>query len=200
MGTIIHPNSGRLADSQTHPSTAITTTIEYPLLLDLGVIEVPRDYVHKDCLNNFYQKYCGSGQWEYYDFEIRDRNFPNPTRILKPGDKLHVRAFGGNPAHPTSEERMVFLRSQKAIHTGAQGMSLVFDQKRTELINGLWYASFDEIDRLWKDKEGHHLARIGIFYNNNPSIKAFEIVLGRFELEWYKADSFLCFNDVENNP
>lgn len=130
-------------------------TEKFALLVDLGIITVPDDYVHQTRLATFGKQ--NRKKFYYYNDKITDQNFPNPTRVLKPGDKLRVRAFkqvvGGTV---NSEERMAFLATQKAIHTGAQGASLVFDQKRDQLPKGKWYASFDEKDRLWADADGHH--------------------------------------------
>ncbi len=167
-------------------------TEKFGLFADLGIITVPDDYVHEKRLTTFGKK--NRKKFYYYENEITDKNFPNPTRILKPGDKLRVRAFkqvvGGTT---TSEERMAFLATQKAIHTGAQGASLVFDQKRDQLPKGKWYASFDEPDRLWKDADG---------YNRVPVVRAdsdgdFYWVLGGFEAVWGVDRAFLCFCDVE---
>ncbi len=165
---------------------------KFALLVDLGIITVPNDYDHATRLDKFMKK----NRKKFCDINdnITDANFPNPTRILKPGDKLRVRAFkqvvGGTT---TSEERMTFLATQKAIHTGAQGASLVFDQKRDQLPKGKWYASFDEKDRLWADADGYH--RVPSVYCDSDG--DFEFILGDFELVWYGVDAFLCFCDVE---
>lgn len=95
-------------------------TEKFDLLVDLGSITVPDDYDHATQLDKFMKK----NRKKFYGINdnITDVNFPNPTRVLKPGDKLRVRAFkqvvGGTT---TSEERMVFLATQKAIHTGGTG-------------------------------------------------------------------------------
>ena len=165
---------------------------KFTLLLDLGIITVPDDYVHEEQLKTFGKQ--NRKKFYYYNDEITDKNFPNPTRVLKPGDKLRVRAFkqvvGGTT---TSEERMAFLATQKAIHTGAQGASLVFDQKRDQLPKGKWYASFDEKDRLWADADGDH----GVPGVHCISDGAFEFSLGSFVNVWDDGTAFLCFCDVE---
>ena len=74
---------------------------------------------------------------------------------MKPGDRFRVRVFkqtvGGTT---TSEERLAFLKSQNAVLTGAQGASLVFEEKRDQLPKGYWHTSLDENGRLWKDAGG----------------------------------------------
>lgn len=165
---------------------------KFALLVDLGIITVPDDYVHDKQLTTFGKQ--NRKKFYYYNDEITDKNFPNPTRVLKPGDKLRVRAFkqvvGGTT---TSEERMAFLATQKAIHTGAQGASLVFDQKRDQLPKGKWYASFDEKDRLWADADGDHRVPSVYCYSGGD----FGFRLGSFEDVWSDGSAFLCFCDVE---
>lgn len=182
----------RFGDWKKPEPTALPKPAEkFALLVDLGIITVPDDYVHDKRLTTFGKQnrkkfYC-------YNDEITDKNFPNPTRVLKPGDKLRVRALkqvvGGMT---TSEERMAFLATQKAIHTGAQGASLVFDQKRDQLPKGKWYASFDEKDRLWADADGDHR----VPFVDCDSGGAFEFDLGRFEGVWNDDGAFLCITDA----
>ena len=174
------------------PIAPAEPTEKFALLAELGIITVPDDYDHETWLARFYGKHQGGKKksFYYYNDEITDKNFPNPTRVLKPGDKLRVRAFkqvvGGTT---TSEERMAFLATQKAIHTGAQGASLVFEQKRDQLPKGKWYASFDEKERLWTDADGHHRVP-GV---DCVSDGGFWFRLGRFEDVWSGDVAFLCF-------
>lgn len=173
------------------PIEPSNTMQQFDLLVDLGIITVPDDYVHETRLTTFGEQ--NRKKFNYYNDEIIDKNFPNPSRILKPGDRLHVRAFkqavGGTT---TTAERMAFLATQKAIYTGAQGASLVFDQKRDQLPKGKWYASFDEKDRLWADAVGFH--RVPRMYCDSDG--DFEFSLGFFEGAWDDGNAFLCFCDV----
>ena len=166
-------------------------TEKFALLVDLGIITVPDDYVHDKRLTKFGKQ---NRKKFYYSDEITDKNFPNPTRVLKPGDKLRVRAFKQIvPGTTTSEERMAFLATEKAIHTGAQGASLVFDQKRDQLPKGKWYTSFDEKDRLWADAGGNPEVPNVLCYSGG----GFQFPLGVFENVWDDGYAFLCFCDVE---
>lgn len=167
---------------------------KFALLVDLGIITVPKDYDHRTCLAVFMKKNrkkfypCGVND------NITDANFPNPSRILKPGDKLWVRVFEQViSGTTTSEERMTFLATQKAIHTGSQGASLVFDQKRKELPKNYWYSSFDEKDRLWKDAVSNHRVP-NVFVDSGGD---FGFDLCSFEGDWGDDDAFLCFCDPE---
>ena len=118
------------------PTTlAKPTDKKFALLVDLGIITVPEGYDHATHLSAFRKEHYE----KFYDYndDINDANFSRPSRILKPGDKLRVRVFeqvvGGAT---TSEERRAFLAAQKAIRTGAQGASLVVEQKRSQLPEG----------------------------------------------------------------
>lgn len=167
---------------------------KFSLFLDLGEIIVPANYVHRIRLDSFKAEYQNEERKSFYFYNdaLADANFPNPSRVLKPGDKLHVRAFAQSVSGvTTSEERMEFLRSQGAVFTGAQGASLVWEQKRNDLPKGKWYCSFDEKHRLYKDADGDHRV---------PSVDAdsdgdFVFDLGHFGNVWDDDDALLCFRD-----
>ena len=74
------------------PAKPVEPVVKFGLLADLGIIVVPEDY-------KLVTEFAGM-------------DFSNPTRVLKPGDRLWVRAHkqtvGGMT---TSEERLAFLKS-----------------------------------------------------------------------------------------
>lgn len=158
----------------------------FALLLDLGIITVPRGF----------DPFGGKNREKIHRFddEINDKNFSNPTRVLKPGDKFRVRAFKQViDDSRTSDERMAFLRSEKAVFTGVQGVILVWKQKRDQLPKGKWYTSFDEPDRLWKDESGYHRLPSIFFYSDG----GYAFHPRKFGLNWNEDDIILCFCDVE---
>lgn len=168
---------------------------KFTLLVDLGIITVPDDYDHATHLASFKAMYRNdeTKSFYYYNEHITDANFPNPSRILKPGDKLWVRAFQQvSQGTTTSVERMAFLDTQKAIHAGAQGASLVWEQKRDQLPKGKWYTSFDEEERLWQDADGNH--RVPVVSARSDGDFSFR--LGSFESVWGVSSAFLCFCDL----
>ena len=170
------------------PQAVVVADEKFTLLVDLGVITIPDDYVHGKELGSLNQS-----EFYYFNENITDKNFSNPTRILKPGDKLWVRAFKQvSSGSTTSVERMQFLAKQNAIHTGAQGASIVYKQKRNELPKGYWYSSLDEKDRLWKDAGGGPR----VPYVGAITVCVFEFNLGRFGDGWPSVDVVLCFCDV----
>lgn len=169
---------------------------KFALLVDLGVITVPDYYVHGTCLGTFFEE---NGK-NLYDFNksITDANFPNPSRILKPGDKLRVRVFYQIvPGSTTSKERMDFLEKQEGnVYAGVQGASLVFEQKRDMLPKGKWYASFDEAERLWKDSDGDHRVPDVYAYSDGD----FGVVLGCLGRDWRDGYAFFSFSDFVESP
>jgi len=175
------------------PALPVEPTEKFVLLVDLGIVTVPDNYDHATQLDKFLKK----NRKKFYGVNdnITDANFLNPSRILKPGDKLHVRAYqqivGGTT---TSEERMTYLTEQKMnCYPSAQGASLVFEQKRDQLPKGKWYASFDEKDRLWEDATGNHRVP-GVSTDTDGD---FYWGLGYFEDVWHAYNAFFGFCDVE---
>gem|GEM_PF-1273864 len=168
-------------------------TTKFGLFVDLGIITVPDDYVHGTRLDSFKEKYQNEKvkSFYYYNDFITDANFSKPTRVLKPGDKLWVRAFEQTVSGlTTSEERMAFLAAQKAIHVGAQGASLVWEQKHDQLPKGKWYASFDEKENLPFAGGCHRVPSVYAYSDGG-----FGFYLGSFENDWDDDFCLLCFCD-----
>ena len=169
---------------------------KFALLVDLGIIVVPENYMYGTCLGTFFK---ANGKKLYdYNKNITDANFPNPSRILKPGDRVRVRAFHQIvPGKTTSEERMAFLEKQPGnFYAGAQGLVHVFEQKRDQLPKGKWYASFDKKDHLWEDSDGNHrVPRVGANSGGD-----FNINLGCLENAWHVNDALLSFSDIIVEP
>ncbi len=181
------------------PVPPVDPTAKFSLLVDLGIITVPDDYDHATWLARFQEKHQGGKKKSFYLYndEITDANFPNPTRILKPGDKLRIRVFKQIiDGTTTSEERMAFLATQKAVHTGAQGASLVFEQKHKQLPKGKWYASFDEKERLLRSADGRHRVPLVDCCSDGD----FRFCLGFFEGVWFDDAAFFCLCDLESEP
>lgn len=120
---------------------------KFELHLDLGIITVPKGYDNKTQLSSFKRK---------YDRNLPDWNreeqpygkFSKPSRVLIPGERLRVYAWkviGDKIATP--EECMIFLAEKKSLQVGAQGASLVYEQKRRRLIEDFEYVSFGNLCR-----------------------------------------------------
>jgi len=164
--------------------------IIFELFVDLGIITVPDDYVHNTRLASFEKE----NRKKFYSWndDITDENFSKATVQLKPGQKLHVKVFRQTTSgSTTSEERLAFLKTQNVVLTGAQGVSLVFEQKREDLPKGYWYVSFDEKEALWKDAYGSHRVPHVSRYSDG----GWRFSLGCFEGVWYNDHCLLCFCD-----
>lgn len=169
----------------------ITLKEKFALLFDLGVVTIPRDYNHSTQLASFRKKYLGSVD---FDYDLTDENFQNPSRVLKPGDKFHVRVFKQiKPSITSTEERMAFLDKQNAVYLGAQGVSIVFEQRQGGLPAGYRYYSFDRKSRLYKRPWGTcELPYIGISNHSHPRFS-----FTKFEEYRYEEDVLLCFCEVK---
>ena len=165
--------------------------IKFALLVDLGIIVVPDSHIPGKCLEMFFK----NNHKNLYDYNknITDANFSHPSQILKPGNKLRVRAFKQVVSGPTtSQERMAFLSKRKEgnIYVGAQGVSLVFEQKRDQLPKGRWYISFDEAKSLWEDSDGYHrLVSLNAYFDG-----LFEFSFGYLEGSWIDNFGFFGFS------
>jgi len=73
---------------------------------------------------------------------------------------------------------------------GAQGASVVWEQKKDQLPKGYWYCSFDEKDRL--PLLGGYCR---VPYLNACSDGGFDFVLGRFESVWHGLSAVLVLCD-----
>lgn len=119
---------------------------------DLGAIVVPKNY-DSVYLARFSKR--NSRRFWRYDKNLAQENFAIPSRILRPGERLRVKAFRQLlPPFASYERRMRFLQKQKALYLGAQGAALVFEQKRSKLQKGFWYVSLDKEERLWRGQDG----------------------------------------------
>lgn len=156
-------------------------------------VTVPLDYVHANRLETFKKK--NEKKLHFFSIGITDENFRKSTK-LEPGRKFTVRIFGQNISGiTTSDERMAFLQSKKAVFVGAQGASLVLEEKSQELPRGFSYCSFDEKNALWRNGDGFH--RLPLI---NVSVAGdIDFDLGMFEKPWNSQVCMLCFTDEEEH-
>ena len=171
-------------------NSPLAEPVKFALLKDLGDIIVPDDYDHTTYLASFKRE--REGEFWYYNRDIKNTNFPNPSRILKAGERLRARSYHQIiPGETSWTERMGFLRGKQAVFVGAQGAALVIEQKLLELPQGRWYASFDEADRLYEDTG---LSR-RVPYVGADSRGDFHFNLGYLGSPWDQDRAFLCFCD-----
>jgi len=125
----------------------------FRLFADLGILTVPEEYEHATQLETFQKNHRIHLQG--YNCDMNDVNFSRPSRILKPGDRFSVRAYKQIASGTvTSEECLAFLETLNSHYVGAQGATLVFEQKRDQLPKGVHYLFMDERNHLWIDNGG----------------------------------------------
>jgi len=174
------------------PVSKPTSPEKFGLFVDLGIITVPKNYVHDTQLASFEKE--NRKKFYYWNDVITDKNFGKATTKLVPGRKFRVKVFKQIvDGTTTSEERLAFLKTQNAILVGAQGASLVFEQKREDLPKGFWYCSFDKKEALWKDADGDHRVPDVLRYSDGD----WGFSLGDFEHVWDDDHCLLCFCDCD---
>lgn len=122
-------------------------------LLTSFKLTVPESYDCKTQLALFSEK-NSKNFFYYYRERITDSNFAKVSNELVPGKTYVVKIFGIKQ-EITYEDCIAFLKTQKAIFVGAQGISLVWELKKEKFPMSRWTASFDEKDALWKDRDGY---------------------------------------------
>ncbi len=150
---------------------------------------VPENYNHSTQLASFKKenrkKFC------FYNDNITDENFKNATNKLTPGKIYEAKIFGITK-RISSEDCLAFLKTQKAILVGAQGISVVWQQAKEQFPKGKWTISFDEKDALWRVADGRH----GVPRVHRRSGGDWYFGLGCFEYDWYDDDCLLCVRDL----
>ncbi len=162
----------------------------FVLIADLGTITVPSGYSHRSRLAEF--RMASGARIGYWNGGITDGNFPNPTRILMPGDRLSVRLFEQIIDRSDAARISAFLASQRAVHTGAQGASMVLEQKHDLLPMRMWCQSFDEGDRLWEDDD--HSRRMPRISRQPDRLYLFDAACS--EGHSSLGIAFLCFSEA----
>ncbi len=102
---------------------------------------VPDNYNHPTRLASFSRE--NRTKFYFYNDNITDENFKNATNKLTPGKTYEVKIFG-IAKRVISEDCLAFLKTQKAILVGAQGISVVWQQAKEQFPKGKWTISFDE--------------------------------------------------------
>lgn len=155
-------------------------------------LTVPADYKHDSQLDTFGKKTRKLKITYFYNEELTSKNFAKATTKLEPGKTYKVKIF---PilSTVTSEDCMNFLRKQKAILAGGQGLTLAQDLKADEFSEDKYTVSFDEKNALWKDSGGsHRVPRL-----RRHSDGGWEFNLGYFGYDLLDDYYLLCFCEKE---
>ncbi len=150
---------------------------------------VPENYNHPTQLASFEKE--NRKKFYFYNDNITDANCAKATNKLIPGKTYEAKIFGITK-QVTSEDCLAFLKTQKAILVGAQGISIVWQQAKEQFPKGKWTVSFDEKDALWQDADGYHrVPRM-----DQLSVGDWCFVLGYFGDAWDDDYCFLCVRDL----
>ena len=145
---------------------------KFGTLSDLGIITAPPDFVPVS--------------------EFEGGSFPNPSWVIRPGQRIWVRAHNQVVSGTTtSEERLAFLASLESYLPSAQGASLILEQKPELLPGRQWYGFFDKREHLWEDVESRDFRVPGILVGGGSFLPD----LGFFKRPWNGFYSFLSFCD-----
>ena len=160
-------------------------------LLTLFELTVPKGYDHNTQLATFLKfAYKESGRFDFCSGNITDTNYFKTTHKLIPGKTYFVKIFGIKNS-VTSDDCMAFLKSQRAIFVGAQGISLARQLKKEQFLTTKRTVSFDKKKALWTDDKGYH--RMPVMAKSDGY---WEFSLSCFEHELDSYYSLLCFSDL----
>jgi hypothetical protein len=164
---------------------------KFGLLFDGGVHEVPDDYVHSTWLGTFFK--AQRPNFRVFDSTIKHTNFAQPSRIMLPGERFHIRALAPVCIKMTSSnERLEFLMRQGAVFTGVQGLALAFVLIGAQLPKGKHYSALDHVGRLYQN--AHLQVQVPDLNIRNDGALFFEC--NDFAAGWYGGNAMICFNEV----
>ena len=132
--------------------------------VDAFNVVVPQNYHHATRMATFKKEYQGR-EFFFYSKNITDKNYSKTTIKLVPGQKFLVKVFRiedwvKGEKLLTSDDCLVFLRSQKAVLVGPQGASLAYEQNQTV---DKWLISLASVNEensnsevlfMWKSSSG----------------------------------------------
>lgn len=176
LASVLLPSQDKpVADSRFTPLTTFQIT-------------VPGNYDHSIQLASFREE--NHKKFFSYNNNITDANFARATNKLVPGKTYEAKIFKITKK-VTSEDCLAFLKTQKAILVGAQGISIVWQQAKEQFPKNKWTISFDEKDALWQDADGTH----GVSDVSRYSVDGWSFFLGSFEESWGVDYCVLCLCD-----
>lgn len=158
-------------------------------LLNTFQFTVPENYDHATQLASFAKE--NREKFYFYNDDITDTNFAKATNKLTPGKTYEAKIFGITK-QVASEDCLAFLKTQKAILVGAQGISVVWQQAKENFPKGKYTVSFDEKNALWRDAFGYY----GVPYMYRCLDGGWVFSLGYFEDGWRGDYCVLCVRDL----
>ncbi len=117
-------------------------------------ITVSTSYKPEEQIDNFVKRVKKDKTTFCFNEDFCSKNFLRSTGKLLPGKSYNIKIFQIT-GMVTTEQCVNFLRNQKAVMLGAQGLTLAYDVAGDEFPKGKYVTSFDEKDVLWKDPKGY---------------------------------------------
>jgi len=151
-------------------------------------LTVPKSYNHATQLTSFSKE--KRKKFSHYNDALTDENFAKATNKLVPGKTYTAKIFQLT-TRMSSKDCVTFLKTQKAILVGAQGISFVWQEKKDEFPVGKWTVSFDEKDALFVDTDGY--PRVPFVVRRSGG--GWDFLLGDFEFGWSVVNCLLCLCD-----
>ena len=175
-------------------SGADLTKLGDPRFVYVKTIEVtvPEGYDHATRLDTY--KVGHESEYYYYNLGLTDANFANASTKLTAGRKFGVKVFVIK-SRVSSDDCLAQYERVNAVKVGAQGLTILCEQKKDELPKGKCYVSFDEKDNL-PLIDGYHRVS-GVYADAGGD---FNFDLGNFELDWYDYYVLLAFCDLPEQP
>lgn len=122
-------------------------------------ITAPASYKTQNQMSSFFKKY--SDTFDVFDGEdLMNASYQNVSAKLVPGKTYTVRIFPIMKDGVTPAECVNWLKSQNALLTGAQGLSLFFELKKGSFPQSKFVYSLDEKNKLPKYMDSPFIPRI----------------------------------------
>lgn len=157
------------------------------VLLSSARLTVPTSFVHQTQIASFLKAH--RREFSYVNDDVTDANFAKATQRLIPGRTYTVKIFWIT-RRVSSPDCLGLYKDHNGILTGAQGLTLAYQEMRGSFPVGKWLASFDEKDALPVSDGDHRVPGVDRYAGDY-----FKLSLGYFEYDWYSAYCILVFCD-----
>lgn len=159
------------------------------VLLSAVRLTVPTTFVHETQIASFLKAH--RREFSYVNDDVTDANFAKATQRLIPGRTYTVKIFVIT-RRVSSEDCLGLYKAHNGILTGAQGLTLAYQEIRGSFPVGKWLASFDEKDALPVSDGSHRVPSVGRGTGDD-----FGLDLGSFEDDWGGGFCVLVVCDCE---
>ncbi len=165
---------------------------DYFTLVNTFPLTIPEDYNHATRLDSF----CKMKQDEviklFNFYKHTDAEFGNATTKLLPGQRFRIKVFRVKEI-VSCDDCLILLKSEKAVLTGVQGLSLVYELAKDQIPKGTKGISLDKKTAFLENKfDGRHYVP-DIHRYNGYSEERYTVGCTIFESCLGKDSCILCF-------